>query len=1285
MKKIFFFAMAVCCAYVFPQNSKEPGVIFSEIMFAAPSGNNEFIELYNASPTARIDLKNFSIKYYNSSSDEIIDAGSGTILKPHSYAIVFEGDYDLTSGIYKNLVPDSALVLKIDDKAFGSSGMSNSTDRKIQLFNSSGNLIEQYTYSADNPKGISDEKIIIPGDTASAKWGNSLYNLGTPGYRNSISPLSFDPGIDFFSSGKQYVITGNPVELSVGMRNFGTNRADNYKVGIYRDGNNDSTAQAGELLVSYNGPPLEPGDSVTYHFTTSEFAEGGNLFIAKLESPDDENLLNNVSFLQITGIKINEVRGDIVINEIMYAPNSPAPEWVEIYNRSEKVISLAGYNISDNSDTLLVVQKSAHLNPGEYFVIASDSSIADYYNIPSGFTAGKLPVLNNSGDKVILLDSLYRVIDSLAYSPDWGGVDGRSAERISPGNESDDPGNWKTSKDYLKGTPGKINSVSRKDTDLSVAGIRFNPPDPVLGDEVSIAALVKNMGKNAANFSIILSMDTNNDSSADKKVDEISGLQLSPADSEFVTFNYKINGIRKFQNFIASVESPADQDTTNDKFYARITPGYRDKSLVINEIMYDPGKGEPEWVEVFNNSSDTMNLKNWDIINVAPSPRYYPLSGSDYLLSPGDYLVIAADTTFFMKHPSAPSKVIILNFGTLSNNFDGVEFTDPNGKLIDSVLYSSGWGGGNGVSIERISAPVNSNESANWASSMDASGSTPGMINSVSRKDFDIAIDRIIILPDPPLSGDDLTLSAGVKNPGKNDISFSLLLYKDINNDTKPDILLDSAYYSLLPSGDSVIISFDYTEKKFTSAAAYLVKAVNNMDQDTSNNCLYIKISPGYRHGSMELSEIMYDPPEGEPEWIELFNNSAREINLKNWHVINLFPEPSDYRVSINDFLLGTKELVVLAKDSTFYTAHPGFRGNIIISDFGTLNNSADGLIIVDNKGSTIDSINYLSAWGGGNGFSLERISYNNGTNISNNWRTSISPEGSTPGIINSAASIKSYTGKNLVVNELMFDPSPGNSEFIELFNTTDSVVNVGGWSLTDERGDAFPVSRVSRNVGPGDYFVLAADSAILKNYSISSSRLNIAKTSSPALSNSSGLLILKDATNRTIDSVKYSADWHNKNFTITKNKSLEKINPYLDGNNGLNWSTSADPAGATPGRKNSIFTRSTGGISAGVTISPNPFSPDNDGFEDFTVIHYRLPEKTAQVNVRIFDSRGRLVRTLENNFASGSEGSIIFDGLDDNSTPLRMGIYIVLIEAINTNSGASEKIKTVVVVARKL
>ena len=72
-------------------------------------------------------------------------------------------------------------------------------------------------------------------------------------------------------------------------------------------------------------------------------------------------------------------------------------------------------------------------------------------------------------------------------------------------------------------------------------------------------------------------------------------------------------------------------------------------------------------------------------------------------------------------------------------------------------------------------------------------------------------------------------------------------------------------------------------------------------------------------------------------------------------------------------------------------------------------------------------------------------------------------------------------------------------------------------------------------------------------------------------------------------------------------------------------------------------------------------------------------------MRVKVYDIKGRLVKTLANNSVTGSEGTIIFNGFDDSNQKLRVGIYILLIEAVDDAGGTVDNIKTPVVIASKL
>ena len=137
--------------------------------------------------------------------------------------------------------------------------------------------------------------------------------------------------------------------------------------------------------------------------------------------------------------------------------------------------------------------------------------------------------------------------------------------------------------------------------------------------------------------------------------------------------------------------------------------------MLINEIMYYPVGDEPEWVELYNASSDTINLKNWKISDSNISTKSI-ITQTDVLVPPSSYLVIAKDNVFASCHSGVP--FVIANFSALNNSTsDAVVIYDTRLNTIDSVMYSPSWGGQNGKSLERIDIGMPSTSMKNWGTS----------------------------------------------------------------------------------------------------------------------------------------------------------------------------------------------------------------------------------------------------------------------------------------------------------------------------------------------------------------------------------------------------------------------------------------------------------------------------------------------------------------------------------------------------------------------------------------
>jgi hypothetical protein len=121
--------------------------------------------------------------------------------------------------------------------------------------------------------------------------------------------------------------------------------------------------------------------------------------------------------------------------------------------------------------------------------------------------------------------------------------------------------------------------------------------------------------------------------------------------------------------------------------------------IVINEVYYDPDlehihpnnadENTFEWVELYNNSVSTINLKNWVITDNSGTER--TISTSNRNLDPGQFAILVKAANVFTQWtiPSEAEKIQLGEiFGNgLANTDDRVILKDNNGNLIDQMSY----------------------------------------------------------------------------------------------------------------------------------------------------------------------------------------------------------------------------------------------------------------------------------------------------------------------------------------------------------------------------------------------------------------------------------------------------------------------------------------------------------------------------------------------------------------------------------------------------------------------
>ncbi|MCX7745181.1 MAG: lamin tail domain-containing protein [Flavobacteriales bacterium] len=167
--------------------------------------------------------------------------------------------------------------------------------------------------------------------------------------------------------------------------------------------------------------------------------------------------------------------GDLVINEILFDPPNNGIDYVEVYNRSEKVVDLKDILIG-TGDTITgflenlrqIFHVSMIMLPGEYRLISTDMDVVlQYYftkNKKAFIDVSSLPSYSNTSGTVTISDISQQVLDWLNYSDTWhfpllNSKDGVSLERIDPHGETQMQSNWHSAAQTVGfGTPGYKNS-----------------------------------------------------------------------------------------------------------------------------------------------------------------------------------------------------------------------------------------------------------------------------------------------------------------------------------------------------------------------------------------------------------------------------------------------------------------------------------------------------------------------------------------------------------------------------------------------------------------------------------------------------------------------------------------------------------------------------------------------------------------------------------------------------------------------------------------------------------
>lgn len=703
-------------------NAKPNDVLMSEL-FPDPSHSQglpgqEFIELYNRTPVT-VPLKGWSISDGSSTAvlpDVLLPADSFVIICAKAHETLFSS-WGRTVGVSSfptlnnsadKLVLKDEKGLKVHEVSYDLSWYNDPKKSKggwtLEMINPFDLCKERLNFGAS-----SDPKGGTPGKANSA-W-SKMPDTAAPvilriiALSDSVIAVVFNESMDSLSLTGAVVMIG-PGSVPVGMKRV--------------------AGSAHDTLLIFTALPL--GTNTTYELSLK----------GARDCNQNGMLPATLSFTRFVPAEANAY--DVLINELMADPDPvvalPDAEFVELYNRSSKVISLKGWTFRDAVSTAKLPDQL--LLPDSFLIIVSGSNQSQFTRYGTVAGVANFPSLGNDGDELTLADHRGRVIHHLAYTSafyrdNMKKKGGWTLELIDPGNPCGGAQNMTASIHREGGTPGKPNSVKGSAPD-------HDPPK-----------LLRAYPLNEHQLRLSFNEDLDSTSLGNPWYFKVSNGTVLPVGSALkapsyrelvLSFDDPFTIQNTYRIVVDSVRDCAGNKIAFDDYADFGIPEPFDSfEIAINEILFNPGPNGSDYVEIVNRTDKMIDLKELFIANADAQngiKDHYPIAADGWLLFPHAYAVVTSDPSalqrqYFTPYPRNVIRCVLPSF----NNKEGkCILVDKQGKRYDQLNYTDKMHFAlldekHGVSLERIDFNRPSADRSNWTSASSASGfGTPTYRNS---------------------------------------------------------------------------------------------------------------------------------------------------------------------------------------------------------------------------------------------------------------------------------------------------------------------------------------------------------------------------------------------------------------------------------------------------------------------------------------------------------------------------------------------------------------------------
>ncbi|MEM1217133.1 MAG: hypothetical protein AAGJ82_15670, partial [Bacteroidota bacterium] len=277
----------------------------------------------------------------------------------------------------------------------------------------------------------------------------------------------------------------------------------------------------------------------------------------------------------------------------------------------------------------------------------------------------------------------------------------------------------------------------------------------------------------------------------------------------------------------------------------------------------------------------------------------------------------------------------------------------------------------------------------------------------------------------------------------------------------------------------------------------------------------------------------------------------------------------------------------------------------------------------------------------------------------------------------------------DLLLSEILFNPYSGGTDFVELYNVSDKILNLNGIQFRNDSitsGDFSGTVAQDVIVFPQQYVAFSeAPVEVLSRY-IVPNPVALVANDLPSLGDNEGNISVYSANFEPLDALDYTRDWHSSLLSSRDGVSLERLRFEQPTQNQGNWASAASVVGfATPTGPNSQARATVAEpTDKFFSIPETTFSPDDDGFQDVLEIQYTTDQAGYAAQLYIFDAQGRPINQLFRLELLAGQGSFLWDGSTFEGRRARVGIYVLVAELF-TPAGTTIREKHTIVLAGRL